>query len=252
MINICSYVLIVIAVFNSFNCMAQSLSARDIVDKANELLRGKTSYSEMEMVISRPKWKRTLNFKGWSKGKNYSLICVTYPPKEKGQVFLKRQSEMWNYMPGIEKMIKIPPSMMMQSWMGSDLTNDDLIKGASIVDDYTQKIVKEELNAGYNCYVIELIPKEEALVVWGKIISWITKDGYMTLRNEYYDEDMYLVNTEVLSKIKHMGNREMPTFFDIIPEDNEKNKTTLEFKNVQFDIDIDEDFFSIQNMKKVR
>ncbi len=246
------YILLVVAALGSFNVMAQSLSARDIVNKANELLRGKTSYSEMEMIISRPKWKRTLSFKGWSKGNDYSMIYVTYPAKEKGQVFLKRESEMWNYMPGIEKMIKIPPSMMMQSWMGSDLTNDDLIKGASIVDDYTQNIIREEMNGGYNCYVIELFPKENALVVWGKIISWITKEGYMTLRNEYYDEDMYLVNTEVLSNIKNMGNREMPTFFKVIPENNKENITTLEFKKVKFDIEIDEDFFSIQNMKKIR
>ncbi len=248
----CIFFTVALIFFYLSEANTQNITAKDIVAKANELLRGKTSYSEMEMVISRPKWSRTLRFKGWSKGSGFSMIYVTYPDKEQGQVFLKRHNEMWNYMPGIEKMIKIPPSMMMQSWMGSDLTNDDLIKGASIVDDYDHKILREEVIFDYECYVIELIPKEDALVVWGKIISWISRNGYMNLRNEYYDEDMILVNTEELSKIKNISGRIMPTFFKVIPEENKGNKTTMEFKDVDFDIPIEDEFFSIQNMKRVR
>jgi len=234
--------------------IAQSMqiSAKDIVDKANELIRGKSSYYEMEMTVVRTKWQRTLRFKGWSKGTEFSMIYIDYPAKEKGQVFLKRYNEMWNYMPDIEKMIKIPPSMMMQSWMGSDLTNDDLVKGASIVEDYTHKILREENINGYDCWVVELVPKENAIVVWGKIVSWISKEGYMTLKNEYYDEDDYLVNTESLSKIKNVGDRIMPTFFEIIPEDKSGQKTTMEFTSVKFNQAMDDDFFSIQQMKRIK
>ncbi len=229
-----------------------SPSAKQIVDHANELMRGVTSTSEMEMTIVRPKWSRTLRFKSWSKGVDYSLIYVTYPVKEKGQVFLKRQKDMWNYMPNIERMMKIPPSMMMQSWMGSDMTNDDLVKGASIVDDYSHKIIKEEEVSGYKCWVIELTPHEDAVVVWGKIISKITQKGYMTLLNEYYDEDGFLVNKETLSKIKNVGDRVMPTLFEVVPVDKNGHKTTMEFTKVKFNAPIDDSFFSIQNMKKIR
>ncbi len=231
---------------------AQELTALEIIKKTDELVRGKSNYAEMEMKIVRPKYERSLKFKMWGKGTEYSIIYVTYPVKEKGQVFLKRQREMWNYLPSIEKMVKIPPSMMMQSWMGSDLTNDDLVNASSIVVDYTHKILREEEVEGYKCWVIELIPKEDAPVVWGKIITWVSQKGYMTLRNEYYDEDQYIVNRESLSEIKDVGDRIMPTRYEIIPEDKPGNKTIMEFKSVKFNIPIDDGFFSIQNMKRVQ
>ncbi len=230
----------------------QDITATEVIDKANDLMRGKSSKGEMTMKIIRPKWERTISFKTWSKGSEYSIIYVTAPAKEKGQVFLKREKEMWNWVPSIERMIKIPPSMMMQSWMGSDMTNDDLVKESSIVYDYDHKILGRETLESYECYMIELIPKEGVPVVWGKIISWISVKEYFTLKNEYYDEDGYLVNRETLSKIKNVGNRVMPTFFEMIPVDKEGYKTTMEFTNMEFDINIKDDFFSIQNMKRIR
>ncbi len=240
-------------ILSSFgNIKAQELTATEVIDKANDLMRGKSSKGEMTMTIIRPKWERSLSFKTWSKGSEYSIIYVTAPAKEKGQVFLKREKEMWNWVPSIERMIKIPPSMMMQSWMGSDMTNDDLVKESSIVNDYEHKILGKETLEGYECYMIELIPREDAPVVWGKIISWISVKEYFTLKNEYYDEDGYLVNKETLSKIRNVGNRVMPTFFEIIPVDKEGHKTTMEFTTMEFDVNIKDDFFSIQNMKRIR
>jgi len=230
---------------------AQDLTATEIVQKAYDLMRGKSSYSEVTMHIIRPKWERTLSFKAWAKGTKYSLIYITAPAKEKGQVFLKRDKEMWNWIPSISRTIKIPPSMMMQSWMGSDMTNDDLVKESSIIEDYDHKLTgTEELN-GYECYKIELVPKEEAAVVWGKIYSWITKKEFITLKNEYYDEDGYLVNTETLSKIKNVGDRTIPTFFEMVPADKPGNKTTMEFTLIRFNIPLDDNFFSIQNMRRI-
>ncbi len=227
-------------------------TAKDIIDRANQLMRGNSSYSEMTMKIIRPKWERTLSFKAWSKGTDYSLLYVTEPAKEKGQVFLKRDKEMWNWVPSIERMIKIPPSMMMQSWMGSDMTNDDLVKESSIVKDYDHTLLGTETIDGYDCYQILLEPHEDAPVVWGKIISWISKKEYFTLKNEYYDEDGYLINRELLSNIKDVGDRIIPTHFEIIPVEKEGQKTTMEFTHVQFNVPIEDDFFSIQNMRHVR
>ncbi|MCD6565726.1 MAG: outer membrane lipoprotein-sorting protein [Bacteroidales bacterium] len=246
-------VLCVAFILITTNINAQELpNARQIIDKANQLMRGNSSYMEATMKIIRPTWERTLSFKAWAKGTDYSIIYITSPAKEKGQVFLKRDNEMWNWVPSIERMIKIPPSMMMQSWMGSDMTNDDLVKESSVVEDYSHKILGEEMIKGYDCYKLELIPKEDAAVVWSKIVSWISKKEFITLKNEYYDEFGDLINMEVLSKIKDVGDRTIPTYFEIIPLEKEGNKTTMEFEKIEFNKPIKDSFFSIQNMKRIR
>jgi outer membrane lipoprotein-sorting protein len=226
--------------------------AKEIVRKADDLMKGNSNYSEISMLIHRPKWERNLKMKSWAKGDDYALVYITEPAKEEGQVFLKREREMWNWLPSINRTIKIPPSMMMQSWMGSDLTNDDLVNQSSIVDDYDHKILAKESIDGYECFKIELIPHEDAPVVWGKIYSWISVNEYYTLRNEYYDEDEELVNTEILSNIKDVGDRKIPTRFKVIPEDEDDYYTIMEFESIRFNIKIEDGFFSIQNMKKVR
>ena len=231
---------------------AQDPGAKEIVERARDLLQGNSNYSEVTMTIERPKWTRTLGFKSWMKGTDYALIYITKPPKEEGQVFLKRQDEMWNWMPSIDRMIKIPPSMMMQSWMGSDFTNDDLVKESSRVKDYNHTIVGEEKTGGYDCYKIEMIPHEDAPVVWGKIHTWISKNEYFTLKNEFYDEDGELVNIETLSRIRDVGDRTIPTKFELVPVDKDGHKTTMLFDEIKFGIDIKDSFFSIQNMKRIR
>jgi outer membrane lipoprotein-sorting protein len=232
--------------------IAQELTAQDIVRIADEKNRGETMQGEMSMTIVRPKWERTVSMRTWSKGDKYFMIYITEPAKEKGQVFLKVDKEMWNYVPTISRMIKIPPSMMMQSWMGSDFTNDDLVKQSSIVVDYDHTLLGVENIRGMDCYKIELIPHEEAAVVWGKIISWVTKDSYDLWMSEYYDEDGYLVNTQHAYDIKNFGDRDIPSRMEIIPADKENQKTVLLINSSTFNEPIDDSFFSKQNMKKVR
>ncbi len=231
---------------------AQDLTAKEIVEKADNLLRGKSSYSEMEMKIIRPSWTRTLRFKAWAKGDDFSLIYITYPQREKGQRFLKRVREMWNYVPDIDRMIKIPPSMMMQSWMGSDLTNDDMANAASIVEDYSHKILRRETLHERECYVIEMIPHEEAPVVWGKVIAWISSSDFLNLRNEYYDEAGGLENEEILDEIEDVGDRTIPTRYTVIPASEEGQKTIMKIEKINFGVAIEDSFFSIQNMKRMR
>lgn len=231
---------------------SQDLSAKEIIKKADEKNRGSSSKGIMSMTIIRPKWERTIEMKNWSKGNDNFMIYITKPAKEKGQVFLKVGKEMWNYVPTISRMIKIPPSMMMQSWMGSDFTNDDLVKQSSIVVDYDHKLLGEEVVRDINCYKIELIPHPDAPVVWGKIVSWITKDGFNLWKNEYYDEDGYLQNIENGYNIKQMGDRTIPTKFEMIPADEEGKKTVMEILEVEYNIKIADSFFSKQDMRKVR
>lgn len=238
--------------FLSAFSQAQDVDIKAIVKQADEKFRGQSSQGTLTMTIQRPSWSRTISMKNWTLGTEYSLIYVTAPAKEKGQVFLKRGNEMWNWVPSIERMIKIPPSMMMQSWMGSDFSNDDLVKESSLVKDYDHKLLGKEKIEGYDCYKIELIPHEDAAVVWGKIIMWISDKDLLWLKAEYYDEDNELVNTEILSDIKKMDDRIMPTHLEMIPADKPGHKTIMVFENTKFNIPIKESFFSIQNMKRVK
>jgi outer membrane lipoprotein-sorting protein len=231
---------------------AQELTAMEIVKRANDKATGNSSQGTMKMTIERPDWSREVTMKSWSKGTEYYLIYVTEPAKDKGQVFMKRNQDMWNWMPSINRMIKLPPSMMGQSWMGSDFTNDDLVRMNSIIDDFTHRIIGSEKFGGFDCYVIELIPKPEAAVVWGKIVLWISKDEYYELKGEYYDEDEVLVNTMESSDIKQMGDRKLPAKMVMTPVDKPGNRTILEMIDVTFNKPIDDEFFSQQNMKNVR
>ena len=250
--NLQKIVFAIILLTGALSGKSQDIDIENIVRQADEKFRGTSSIGEMTMIIERPSWTRTVSMKNWTLENDFSLIYITAPAKEKGQVFLKRDKEMWNWVPNIERMIKIPPSMMMQSWMGSDFTNDDLVKESSMADDYDQKLLGEEEIEDYNCYKIELIPHDDAAVVWGKVIMWISKEELHWLKAEFYDEDGYLVNTEILSDIKKMDDRVMPTRLEMIPADEEGHKTVLIFDKIDFNTKIDESFFSQQNMKRIR
>ncbi|HSH50348.1 MAG TPA: outer membrane lipoprotein-sorting protein [Bacteroidales bacterium] len=228
-------------------------NATEIVKKADEKWNGeKSSHSKMTMKVVRPTWERTIEFKSWTLGRDYALTLITSPSKEKGQTFLKRETEMWNWMPTISRMIKLPPSMMFDGWMGSDYTNDDILKESSMVVDYTHKIKGSETIDGWRCWEIEMTPQEDAAVVWEKVIRWISKDEYMMMKSEYYDEYGDLVKTEFASDVKMMDNRKIPTKIEVVPSDKDNQKTVVIITNIKFNIDINESFFSQQNMKKVR
>lgn len=253
MTRILKYTFLAILLPASFQCQAQSLSAADIVKKADEKWNGETSgYSVMTMTIVRPTWLRTVGFKSWSLEDDYTLTLITAPAREKGQTFLKRQNEMWSWNPAINRLIKLPPSMMSQGWMGSDYTNDDILKESSVVNDYTHSFEKEEEVDGHQCYRIKLTAKEDADVLWSYQIWWIDKKEFIVLRAELYDEDGYLVRTEVASSLKILDGRLLPTHIEIIPADEEGNKTMLDILEMQFNIKLDESFFSQQNMKSIR
>jgi len=232
---------------------AFSQNATEIIKKADEKWNGeKSSESYMVMTIVRPTWERTIEFKNWTKGKDNALTLITAPAKEKGQAFLKVGTEMWNWMPSIGRMVKLPPSMMADGWMGSDYTNDDILKESSIVVDFDHKIIGSELIDGLDCWKIELIPHVDAAVIWGKIIKWISKDEYIQMKSEYFDEDGYLVKTEFASDVKIMDGRKIPGKIEIVPADKKNQKTIVIINTMKFNIPIDDSFFSQQNMKKIR
>lgn len=224
----------------------------EIIKKVQENANGISNQGEVKMTIIRPTWTREMKIKTWSKGTDFSLILITAPAREKGTAFLKRDKELWNWQPTIDRVIKMPPSMMMQSWMGSDFSNDDMVQQSDPVKDFTHKLLGTEVVEGRECYVVEMIPKEETAVVWGKVLHWVDVKDYLELKTEFYDEDGYLVNTILGKNIKELGGRLLPTRLEVIPEEEEGHKTIVEQVDLKFDVPMKESFFSVQNMKRIR
>ncbi|MEM8893203.1 MAG: outer membrane lipoprotein-sorting protein [Bacteroidota bacterium] len=244
-----------ILLFGLLITVVNGLSAQDateIIKKADEKMQGKSNQGTMTMQIVRTKWTREITMKTWSLGTDYSLVLITAPARDKGTGTLKRERELWSWQPSIDRVIKMPPSMMMQSWMGSDFTNDDLVNQSSVVVDYAHELSGDTLIAEYDTWKITLIPKEEAAVVWGKVESYISKADYYQLLTKFYDEDGYLVNTMTMSDIREVGGRVIPTRMEMVPAENPDQKTVIIYGDFQFDIDLEEKFFSVQNLKTVR
>ena len=230
---------------------APAQDATEIVKKADEKMRGESSKAEMTMKIVRPTWERSVSMKAWSMGEDYSLILITAPARDEGSAYLKRKNEIWNWLPDINRTIKLPPSMMSQSWMGSDFSNNDLVRESSIITDYTHTLTGDSTVNSYDCHKIELIPKPDAPVVWSKVITFISKDEYLQLRTEFYDENQEMIRLMESSEIKDMGGRTIPTRLEMTPLHENGKKTIMTYQNIKFDVDISERFFSIQNMKRI-
>ncbi len=226
--------------------------AKEIIRKADQVMRGTTAQASMNMQIIRPDYTREMSMKSWSLEDDFALVVITAPARDRGTAFLKREKEIWNWQPSIDRVVKMPPSMMMQSWMGSDFTNDDLVQQSSIVDDFSHRIIEEQLIQERECYVIELIPKEDAAVVWGKIIHWVDKEASLILKSEFFDEDDYLINTMNCKEIRELDDRTIASVLEIIPAEAEGERTIIEYSDIAFDVDLDEGFFSIQNLKRIR
>ncbi len=226
--------------------------AKEIIRRADQHMRGETNITEMHMQVVRPDYTREIGMKSWQKGASYALIYITEPARDKGTTFLKRGNEVWNYIPSVEKVIKLPPSMMMQSWMGSDFTNDDLVKESSIVNDYSHELVGEETIDGRDCWVVSMIPNPDAAVVWGKVKMWVTKEHDMQLKIEFYDEDMELVNVMNATDVKTLGGRMLPTHWEMVPQDKDGHKTIMIYNNAEFNTNLNDNIFTEQYMKRVR
>ncbi len=243
--------IIMIALLMTMNLFAQ-LTATDIIEKSDKKMRGKTNRSIMSMKIVRPEWSREMTMKSWSKGEDYFLLVVTEPAKDKGTASLKRESELWNWFPNIERTVKISSSLLSQSWMGSDFKNDDLLRESSIIYDYDHEVLGEEVYDEVTCYKIQMIPKQDAAIVWGKVVIWISKEHFNQRKVEYYDEDDFLVNTMYTFDVKEMSGRKIPTRMEMVPAEDEGHKTILYTRAIEFDVPIKDSFFSLQNLKRVR
>jgi outer membrane lipoprotein-sorting protein len=232
---------------------ATAQDAKQIVEKAEEKYRGVTSaISEVTLTIKRPRWTRQLKMKSWSKGYDHSMVLITYPANEKGTAFLKKNEDAWNWVPSIERTIKLSPSMMMQSWMGSDFTNDDFVRESSLVRDYDHSLLEEATIGVSRCHTVQLIPKPDAAVVWGKVILYIDKAEYIQMKGEMYDEDGELVKVMHARETAVMDGRKIATRVELIPMDKDGFSTTMEIEAIEFDRPISDSFFTTQNMRTIQ
>ena len=220
--------------------------ADKIIKKLDQNMRGESVYMKITMNIKSLRHERTIKMQTWSKGKDKSFVKITYPPRERGITFLSLDNEMYNYIPKIERTIKIPPSMMLQNWMGSDISNDDMVKQSSIVDDYDAKIIKKDGPV----VTIELRAKENAPVVWGKIISKIDTTHYTGIEDTFYDEYGEKIRVFSYEDVKKFGKYYIPTVWKIQPVDKKNNLTTMIVEDAKYDEEISDQYFKKSALKR--
>jgi len=231
-------------------CAASSVPAgREIIDRMDRLMRGKSTVGLYEMEITTPSWSRTLRLRAWEKDREKTFIRILAPAKESGNATLRRGFEMWNYLDNIERVIKIPPSMMLLSWMGSDFTNDDLVKESSIVNDYDHSVLGTEETGGREAYIIEAAPKEDAPVVWGKVVLRVRTTDFVPVSQEFYSERGELIRVLEFSGVKLMGGRTIPTVWKMTPVKKEGRSTVFRILEIEFDKEIPEGVFTLRNLK---
>jgi len=221
--------------------------ADDIIAKLEQNFRGDTTaYMALQMQMRSSYYNRTMKMQSWASGKQKSFIKITYPPKEYGITFLRLKAQMWQYVPKIERIIKIPPSMMLQSWMGSDITNDDMVKQSSLADDYDAKILEHNKTV----VTIMLTPKADAAVLWGKIITTIDTTHYTPVIEHYYDDTNKEVRTFSYEQVKAFGHYFLPTIWRINPKDKPDHETVITILEAKFDKPISNSYFQKSALKR--
>jgi len=228
----------------AFSANAEN-DAAALLKKMDELFRSKSSVATMKMQIITPNWQRTLEMQSWTIGMDDTFIRVLSPRKDRGVATLKKDKEMWNYFPKINKVIKVPPSMMMGSWMGSDFTNDDLVREVSLVEEY--EVTKKSEGDNYR---LTLIPRENTVTVWGKIEFIVNQQSLLPLEQSYFNEKGDKVRTMLFSDIRDFNGKKMPAIMTMMPLNKTGHKTVIEYVEAEFDIELGDNIFTLRNLQK--
>lgn len=235
----------------SWSLPAHAINAADIIKAVMDQWRGTTSHSVMTMTIHRPDWERTMTMEGWTAGEKKSIFRVLKPKKDAGNGTLLLDNKMWTFSPKINRVIKIPSSLMNQSWMGSDFSNKDIARSADIIDQYTHKLIKTETSEGHKVYVIQSIPKDDAPVVWGKEVLRV-RDDYVLLEHTFYDQDMKPVKRMRTSKVGMMGGRMVAIQERMAKIETPDEYTEIKMISAKFDIKISNSTFTLSNLRNPR
>lgn len=247
MVGLCLSLFVFVALF----AKANGQDAQALVEAAVSYYRGEASISTVDMTIHRPNWERVITIKAWTKGQKDSIFIILAPPKDNGNGTLKRGREMWTYNPKVNRVIKLPPSMMSQAWMGSDFSNNDLAKSDSVIEDYTHTVTGTEIHDGKKVYVIKSMPKPEAPVVWGMQKLKIRED-HILLSQEFYDEDFKLVKAMTGQQIQMLGGKLFPKVWKMQKSDVKDEHTLLNYKELIFKQDLPDSLFTLSSLKNPR
>lgn len=230
---------------------AQSpLTARQILDRVDDLYRGESSRGQLTMTVTTAHWTRTLGIEFWSKGKDESLFRILAPKKEEGTATLRAGNDIWNYLPRVKRVIKLPSSMMSASWMGSHFTNDDLIKESRMADDYSYAVTFDGNRGGRPVVEITCRPTPQAAVVWGKVVVTADRERYLPVEIRYFDQDQSLSRTLTFSDVAPLGGRELPTVLTVVPSDKPGESTVIHYGKLEFDVPLRDDFFSLRTLQR--
>lgn len=224
-------------------------SSGDILNHVDDLFRGSSSRATMVMKVVTSHYTREMTLKAWSKGKDYSLVRILEPLKEKGTSTLKARTNIWNYLPKVKRVIKVPSSMMGGSWMGSHFTNDDLIKESRMADDYTHSITFRGIRDGQAVIDLTLIPRPDAAVVWGKVVATVRENDWTPVKIDYYGEKLALERSLMFSDIRELGGRMLPASMRITPTDKQGEYTEVTYSEIEFDLNIEDSFFSLRTLQ---
>jgi outer membrane lipoprotein-sorting protein len=230
---------------------AEAQDPTALVRAAWDHWRGESSYSEMTMIIHRPSWERSMSMRAWTRGSKHSLVRVTAPSKDAGNGTLMVDNSMWSFSPKVNRVIKVPSSMMGQSWLGSDFSNKDVSRADDIVEQYDHTLLGEEEHEGHKVYVIESIPHEEAAVVWGKEVLRI-RDDHVLLSQEYYDQEGVLVKAMESLEVGEMGGRTLALRMRMAKVDTEDEWTEIRTESIEFDVDLSDNMFTRSNLRNPR
>lgn len=222
-----------------------NISARELIRQIETQYQGKTSHGKTRMIIQTENWKRTLEMESWSEGRDKFLTKILTPQKERGTCTLKVDNNIWNYIPRIDRMIKIPSSLMGESWMGSHLTNDDLVKENKIDELYTLSIIASTAER----IEIKGIPQPEAAVVWGKLIYVIDSEKLIPLHVDYYDEEGVKVRRVEFTKPTLVNNKWIPKIMKILPLEKPNEYTEMEYLEIEFDLKLSKNLFSLKSLR---
>ena len=243
--TIMSYTLAAILLL-TLSSPALALDVQSLIREIEQQYMGTSSRARTTMQVKTAHWERTMEMQTWSLGRDYFLVRIIEPAKERDVATLKRNREVWNYLPKVDRIIKVPPSMMGGSWMGSHITNDDLVKANHVDEDYNLRLLDETAVH----YVIECLPKAEAAVVWGKIVYRIRKDPRVPEQVDYYDEEMVRVRETHFDDIQQIGERIIPLRLTVLPLEKPDEMTILRYQELVYDLPLDENFFSLRNLKQ--
>ena len=225
---------------------------RDIIERIDRMLRGDSSRGVATMEVVTEHWERQMTMELWSLGTDYTLVRLRAPAKEAGTATLMANDNIWNYLPKVDRTIKIPSSMMGGAWMGSHFTNDDLIQESQMIDVYDVEVAFDGEREGVMVWELRLTPKPEAAVVWGHLEFLVGQDDNLPLWAKYYDEDGELARTMEYSEFREFGGRLVPAVMDMHPADKPGERTTIRYEELEFDIDIDPSFFSLRTLQSGR